>query len=149
MISFDRLSIKTSFAESPEFDESVDSDYSSSEADHVFREGRRGCVEEMLLVLKRANPVSDDRDDPDIDGSPASKRKRRTYRYGIHGNDGGDTCESDEREGVEERSYSSEDYGYDQNDEEEVLPHSTAEASRKSLQMSTILGILQQASIDD
>mmetsp|Transcript_22693 Transcript_22693/g.37548 ORF Transcript_22693/g.37548 Transcript_22693/m.37548 type:complete len:173 (-) Transcript_22693:158-676(-) len=142
LISFDRLNFKSSLADVSEIDESVSSDFSTSDTDQVFREGSRSIVEDMFFVLKRANPVTDYRDDPDIVGYPMAKRKRRTYHYG----DDDNTSESDdEREGVEEIQHDAEEYSADQNEDEEALSQSTTE-SRQSLQsMSNILGVLQEA----
>jgi hypothetical protein len=146
LISFDRLSFKGPFADVSEFDESVCSDYSPSSSDHVFREGSRVIAEEMMLVLKRANPVTEYRDEGDFIHSPIAKRKRRTYHYyDDDDNDEYSTNEFDERDGAEDLSHDPLDCNPEQGNNDEYLTDSTSESTR-SQQMSNILGVLQQAS---
>ena len=69
------------------------------DASEVFRNSRVSLIEEMFFVLKRANPISDHRDDSDESQGPATKRKRRSYDF---------SDEHNERESAEEATLTSE-----------------------------------------
>lgn len=124
------------FNELSEIGERLSYEFSTSEddGDDVFREGRRNIGEEMLLVLKRANTISDYRDDSDIIDSPMAKRKRRTYDSEM---------ELDERDGVEENPFALEADGDDRDQrQDDNVPTVTTEI----LSISSILTITKQAS---
>ena len=124
------------FNELSEIGERLSYEFSTSEddGDDVFREGRRNIGEEMLLVLKRANTISDYRDDSDIIDSPMAKRKRRTYDSEM---------ELDERDGVEENPFALEADGDDRDQRQDGnVPTVTTEI----LSISSILTITKQAS---
>jgi hypothetical protein len=124
------------FNELSEIGERLSYEFSTSEddGDDVFREGRRNIGEEMLLVLKRANTISDYRDDSDIIDSPMAKRKRRTYDFEM---------ELDERDGVEENPFALEADGDDRDQRQDGnVPTVTTEI----LSISSILTITKQAS---
>lgn len=104
ILSIDRLDIKDSVKESYETEHVVSSELSSpSDSEEVFRERSMSIVEEMLLVLKRANPITDYRDDPDV--APVSKRSRRTLAFKM---------ENEERDGVEDPVLAQEESTRDQ-----------------------------------
>jgi hypothetical protein len=99
-LAIDRFASK-GFMELTEIGECLSLELSTpDDTSDVFRTGRLSLVEEMLFVLKRANPISDHRDDSDESVSPAAKRKRRSYD---------DLNEpTNEREGVDEATLTSE-----------------------------------------
>ncbi len=111
----------------------------------VFRTGRLSLVEEMLFVLKRANPISDHRDDSDESVGPVAKRKRRSYD---------DLNErSNEREGADEATLTSESsqsqeyYGGEDEDEYE-LDEITAEVQNRETIMASWFPIEEPCAAD-
>lgn len=142
-IDIDRFDTKSTLLEVFEIGECLSLDLSPPEdADEVFRDGRRSIVKEMLLVLKRANPISDYRDDSDIVDTPNAKRKKRSYDF---------AQEVDEREDAEAATLTTE------NSEDEVEEGETDlqlfDNIRPTLtntpKISNILTILKEARISD
>ena len=148
-IDIDRFDNKPSLLEVFEIGECLSLELSPPEdADEVFRDGRRSIVEEMLLVLKRANPISEFRDDSDIVDTPTAKRKKRSYDF---------VQELDEREGAEATMVTAE------GSEDEINEKGETEQDFLDLQLfdeipptltdrpkiSNILAILKEARLSD
>ena len=147
-IDIDRFDNKASLLEVFEIGECLSLELSPPEdADEVFRDGRRSIVEEMLLVLKRANPISEFRDDSNIVDTPTAKRKKWSYDF---------VQELDEREGAEATRVTAE------GSQDEVNEEGETEQDFLDLQLfdeipptltdrpiSNILAILKEARLSD
>jgi hypothetical protein len=144
-IDIDRFDNKSALLEVFEIGECLSLDLSPPEdADEVFRDGRCSIVKEMLLVLKRANPISDYRDDSDVVDTPTAKRKKRSYDF---------VQELDEREDAEAATLTSENSEDEVESGEDVpdlqLFDKIPPMLTNTPKISNILTILQEARISD